>query len=472
MPFKSEAQRRKFYAMEEKGEIPKGTTSRWEKDTKDKTLPERVKKESAFSRAVVRMLAREKGAAFDPRKVEGIKQVIQKSLSRAKATDAARYKKLVPHLSASPKIQSIGRQYGIAPEDMASIAIGKRQGVVHRPKFAEEELPHDLSASNPTKLTQKIQEMQEAEFHEGIRRSKEAKERIPGGLASGKPDSAFPAEQLRQGTKVEKEHSPSTAIAKEIAKDHIEEHRNYYPELAKMEAKLERKKESALIRVLNKQSASECDTPGEKIRSKGKGRGLAVGKGKGPIGGRGALAAAVERQESTCDTPGEKKRSEGKGRGLARGGGGGPMGRIKGMLGKEKLSAEQQGAALYGSDEGFNYLSAILKEASLRYKQAAGLDPLEEQRKQQLHEQQMQFAEDRHQLEMQQLQMQMEQQQAATDMKQQQMQQSFEQDSAAKQEQAAQMQQMQQPTPGGANPQQDAQRRQNLLASQSPPPQQ
>ena len=33
MPFKSEKQRRKFYVIEKRGEIPKGTTKKWEKHT-------------------------------------------------------------------------------------------------------------------------------------------------------------------------------------------------------------------------------------------------------------------------------------------------------------------------------------------------------------------------------------------------------------------------------------------------------
>lgn len=33
-------------------------------------------------------------------------------------------------------------------------------------------------------------------------------------------------------------------------------------------------------------SPIKCKTPGKKIRSKGKGRGLAIGKGFGPIGRR------------------------------------------------------------------------------------------------------------------------------------------------------------------------------------------
>jgi hypothetical protein len=45
MPFKSDAQRRKFYAMEDRGEISEDTVDRWEDETpKGKKLPERVKK--------------------------------------------------------------------------------------------------------------------------------------------------------------------------------------------------------------------------------------------------------------------------------------------------------------------------------------------------------------------------------------------------------------------------------------------
>lgn len=44
MPFKSEAQRRKFYAMAETGEVSEHTLKKWEKETPDKKLPEHVKK--------------------------------------------------------------------------------------------------------------------------------------------------------------------------------------------------------------------------------------------------------------------------------------------------------------------------------------------------------------------------------------------------------------------------------------------
>ena len=43
-PFKSQAQRRKFYAMYEKGEISKKTLDEWESATGNKKLPKKLKK--------------------------------------------------------------------------------------------------------------------------------------------------------------------------------------------------------------------------------------------------------------------------------------------------------------------------------------------------------------------------------------------------------------------------------------------
>lgn len=52
MPFKSEAQKRKFYAMQERGEISKSKVAEYERKTKD-DLPERVKnREEAKKKAV------------------------------------------------------------------------------------------------------------------------------------------------------------------------------------------------------------------------------------------------------------------------------------------------------------------------------------------------------------------------------------------------------------------------------------
>lgn len=62
-----------------------------------------------------------------------------------------------------------------------------------------------------------------------------ATERIPGGLASGKPDSMFNPMAIWAGTKVEKEHTGDTTVAKEIAKDHLTEDPLYYGKLKLME---------------------------------------------------------------------------------------------------------------------------------------------------------------------------------------------------------------------------------------------
>lgn len=43
MPYKSQAQRRKFHAMEKRGEISSATVAEFDRKSKGKILPERVK---------------------------------------------------------------------------------------------------------------------------------------------------------------------------------------------------------------------------------------------------------------------------------------------------------------------------------------------------------------------------------------------------------------------------------------------
>lgn len=66
---------------------------------------------------------------------------------------------------------------------------------------------------------------------------KALKDKIVGGLGDNKSDSDFDPRQLAAGIKVEMEHTKDKSIAKEIAKDHLTEDKNYYIKLAKMEAK-------------------------------------------------------------------------------------------------------------------------------------------------------------------------------------------------------------------------------------------
>ncbi len=49
MPFRSAAQRRFMFAAEARGEVPKGTARRWQKETGKIKLPERVEKTAAFN---------------------------------------------------------------------------------------------------------------------------------------------------------------------------------------------------------------------------------------------------------------------------------------------------------------------------------------------------------------------------------------------------------------------------------------
>ncbi len=54
MPFKSQAQRRKFAELLVKGEISKETFEEWNRETGGKKLPERVKKKRKTTRKKTR----------------------------------------------------------------------------------------------------------------------------------------------------------------------------------------------------------------------------------------------------------------------------------------------------------------------------------------------------------------------------------------------------------------------------------
>lgn len=59
MPFKSLSQLRRFFAMEARGELPKGTAKRWLKETPNVSeLPARVKDKERKREAIRRGLER------------------------------------------------------------------------------------------------------------------------------------------------------------------------------------------------------------------------------------------------------------------------------------------------------------------------------------------------------------------------------------------------------------------------------
>ena len=62
---------------------------------------------------------------------------------------------------------------------------------------------------------------------------KRASEKLVGGMGDNKPDSLFPKKELFKGIKHEGEHTINKSIAREIAKDHLSERRDYYSALDK-----------------------------------------------------------------------------------------------------------------------------------------------------------------------------------------------------------------------------------------------
>ena len=63
--------------------------------------------------------------------------------------------------------------------------------------------------------------------------TKRAVERLKGGLGDNKADALFNKSELSKGVKHEMEHTRVRGIAKEIAKDHLSERKNYYSALDK-----------------------------------------------------------------------------------------------------------------------------------------------------------------------------------------------------------------------------------------------
>ena len=62
---------------------------------------------------------------------------------------------------------------------------------------------------------------------------KHASEKLVGGAGDNKPDKRYPAKELAKGVKHESEHTDDRSVAKEIAKDHLEEDKSYYSTLDK-----------------------------------------------------------------------------------------------------------------------------------------------------------------------------------------------------------------------------------------------
>lgn len=76
------------------------------------------------------------------------------------------------------------------------------------------------------------------------------KDKIRGGKADGKPDSAFDPKWLKIGIKVEMEHTDDRSVASEIAKDHLTEDTMYYQKLRKIEKSMSGEKKTRVRFVM------------------------------------------------------------------------------------------------------------------------------------------------------------------------------------------------------------------------------
>jgi len=68
-----------------------------------------------------------------------------------------------------------------------------------------------------------------------FKRAKKWKEHISGGEAEGKTPKDFEKSQIERGKSIEFEHTKDPDTAREIAMDHLQEHKDYYVGLEHME---------------------------------------------------------------------------------------------------------------------------------------------------------------------------------------------------------------------------------------------
>ena len=71
------------------------------------------------------------------------------------------------------------------------------------------------------------------ESSEADGKAKTSSEKLIGGEGDYTSDSSYPKKELAKGVKHEAEHTKNKSVAKEIAKDHLSERRDYYSRLAK-----------------------------------------------------------------------------------------------------------------------------------------------------------------------------------------------------------------------------------------------
>ena len=95
--------------------------------------------------------------------------------------------------------------------------------------------PMSAEDQRPQKVEEKLERYRQAikdSFQIDIKNFRDS---LPGGVADGKPITAYELEELLMGIKFEREHSSNSFIALEIAMDHLERVPDYYSRLGSLE---------------------------------------------------------------------------------------------------------------------------------------------------------------------------------------------------------------------------------------------
>jgi hypothetical protein len=104
----------------------------------------------------------------------------------------------------------------------------RRWMYANHPEMAKEWSEHTPKEKKLPEYVKKSELIESIKF-------KIAKDLLAGGAADNKPDSLYPAKELAKGKAHESEHVRNKQIAKEIAKDHLEERKDYYTALDKLD---------------------------------------------------------------------------------------------------------------------------------------------------------------------------------------------------------------------------------------------
>jgi hypothetical protein len=129
---------------------------------------------------------------------------------------------------------------GMLPLKAKANMMKLKQVLRHIQNKAEENVqPQKLQASMGSSLAgsngEYMGQSQGVEPLQLSERVKKYREKLKGGLADGMPDSKFPKQAIKQGMKVEREHTKDTQAQKEITKDHLSEDKKYYNKLETIE---------------------------------------------------------------------------------------------------------------------------------------------------------------------------------------------------------------------------------------------